>query len=116
MLPSELSAAFNNMQCPCNPGIIYSSLGHHKRSRKHKNWEKFQERLKDRDDTIERLIIEKYELLLRVKDLEKTTFELKHNKDLESLTNELIRLSEENHRLMTENFKFKEFFGEHVSN
>lgn len=104
--------------CPCSPGKIFassSSLYAHKKTKKHfayeeKNKEqKIQDtkkeneiltinlKLKDRDEQIEKLIMEKHEL---IKQLEKHSENKKH---IDELCNKILNLQTANKRLKSEN-------------
>ncbi len=108
--------------CHCSPGKIFassSSLSSHKKTKKHLSYEektketKIQDtkkeneifainlKLKDRDEQIEKLIMEKHEL---IKKIEKHSESEKH---INELCDRIINLQTTNKRLKSENISLK---------
>ena len=112
------------LKCPCNPDHIYASvtaLNAHKRSQRHKAWESGQHsekveakrrddeifrlnlKLRDRDEQIEKLIIEKNNLSEKLKNPTSTSASLLTNNEIQKLLLSHENLKKQNKKLMIEN-------------
>lgn len=110
------------LKCPCNPDHIYASpaaFSAHKKSHRHKAWESGQHsekveakrrddeifrlnlKLRDRDEQIEKLIIEKNSLSEKLKN--PTSTSLLTNNEIQKLLLSHENLKKQNKKLMIEN-------------